>query len=173
MKGIFKNSLSERKRFESMKKEKDGDCRLKDFAGLCMHLGNPQEAAINVGVDPRRSLSEGLKMMNTPEFRRFGKAGKKRGPQSNAVGGLRRLAFGRINDALELLKDDFCFDHAEKLDLFNVSEIKRAKGGGVEVKFFDRLEALEKLAELESAERGETGADSFFTALRKSAADDA
>ena len=79
------------------------------------------------------------------------------------------MAFGRINDALELLKDDPSEVCAERLDLFNVSEIKRVKGGGVEIKFFDRLEALEKLAELEDRAADSAAADSFFSAVRNSA----
>jgi hypothetical protein len=36
----------------------------------------------------------------------------------------------------------------ESLELFNVSEIKKPKGGGIEIKFFDRLKALEHLEAL-------------------------
>lgn len=86
-----------------------------------------------------------------------------------ALAGLRRLAFGRINDALALLSDEQGEILTDRLDLFNVSEIKRPKGGGVEIKFFDRLEALERLAELEDRAAGASSADSFFSALQKSA----
>ena len=34
----------------------------------------------------------------------------------------------------------------ESMDFFNISEIKKPKGGGLEIKFFDRLKALEKLS---------------------------
>lgn len=86
-----------------------------------------------------------------------------------ALAGLRRLAFGRINDALALLSDEQGEILTDRLDLFNVSEIKRPKGGGVEIKFFDRLEALERLAELEDRAAGANSADSFFSALQKNA----
>ena len=51
----------------------------------------------------------------------------------------------------------------EKLDLFNVSEIKRPKGGGLEIKFFDRLKALERLEKLGAGE--DTVQSSFVQAL--------
>ena len=88
---------------------------------------------------------------------------------AGALSGLRRLAFGRINDALMLLREDAPGPEAKNLDLFSVAEIKRPKGGGIEIKFFDRLEALTRLAELEAGAGGESSADSFFAALRGSA----
>ena len=36
----------------------------------------------------------------------------------------------------------------EKLDLFSVSEIKMPKSGGIELKFYDRIKALEALGSL-------------------------
>ena len=94
---------------------------------------------------------------------------KSGGTRIEALAGLRRLAFGRINDALALLRDD-CFESDfSGLDLFNVSEIKRVKGGGVEIKFFDRLEALERLSEIEDKAADTAAADSFFSALKKTA----
>ena len=57
----------------------------------------------------------------------------------------------------------------ESLDLFNIAEIKRPKTGGLEIKFFDRIKALEKLGDiLDSAEND--SARPFYNALEKSAA---
>ena len=53
----------------------------------------------------------------------------------------------------------------EKLDLFNVSEIRRIKGGGVEIKIFDRLKALEKLYELENSLDSRDKASGLINAL--------
>ena len=53
-----------------------------------------------------------------------------------------------------------------KLDLFNVSEIKRPRGGGMEIKFFDRLKALEKLTD--DSEK-EDRATPFYDAIVKGA----
>ncbi len=55
------------------------------------------------------------------------------------------------------------------LDLFNISEIKRVKGGGMEIKFFDRLKALEKLGQvISTTDKSQT--QSFYDALEKSTA---
>ncbi len=85
--------------------------------------------------------------------------------KSEITAGLRRLAFGSIADAIRLLMEDGDSLPIESLDLYNISEIKRTTGKGVEIKFFDRLKALERLAELtENSES--SAAESFFKALR-------
>ena len=71
--------------------------------------------------------------------------------------GLLRLATGQSNDAVKLVFADEMpnQDELERMDLFNVSEIKRVKGGGVEIKLFDRQKAFEKLFEYVSGEENE------------------
>lgn len=83
--------------------------------------------------------------------------------------GLHRLAFGSVADALRLMlcEETMSAEEIEKLDFFNVSEIKRPKGGGLEIKFFDRLKALEKLEKLGSAD--ENPQSSFIQALSEGA----
>lgn len=53
----------------------------------------------------------------------------------------------------------------EKGDFFSISEIKRAKGGGTELKLLNKLEALKLLFEIEENEKKSSGAQSFFSAL--------
>ena len=92
--------------------------------------------------------------------------------QSEVVSGLRNLAFGSAADAFQLLlgsDGDFSTEQIENLDLLNISEIKRPKGGGMEIKFFDRLKALEKLWELSSSQ-GVNDTPAFYNAIEKSAA---
>ena len=85
--------------------------------------------------------------------------------------GLRRLAFGCVADAVTLLfEPEVSREELIKMDLFNVSEIKRQKGGTIEVKFFDRLKALEKLGEIGSHE-DEQASSSLYSAIEKSAKD--
>ena len=82
--------------------------------------------------------------------------------------GLLKLATGDISDAVSLLylTDEEVMEKLPKLNLFNISEIKRPKGGGLEIKFFDRIKAFEKLGEGGSAESGsEFG---VYQALEKS-----
>ena len=52
----------------------------------------------------------------------------------------------------------------ETLDLFSVAELKRPKGGGLEIKFFDRLKALEHMEQLSSRAPNESAA-AFYAAL--------
>ena len=49
------------------------------------------------------------------------------------------------------------------LDLFNVAEIKRPKDGALEIKFFDRIKALEKLEAADNNEK--QGVSDFYRAL--------
>lgn len=82
--------------------------------------------------------------------------------------GYRRLAFGSCADAFKLVFRETPPTEAEieAMDLFCVSGVKQSKNGGVELSFFDRFEALERLAELERLESG--GAEAvppFYSAL--------
>ncbi len=81
---------------------------------------------------------------------------------------LSKLAFGSVSDAVSLLfmGEEEALQRLPKLNLYSVSEIKRPKGGGMEIKFFDRIKACEKLRELSSD--GKEGETSFFEALEKS-----
>ena len=61
--------------------------------------------------------------------------------------GYERLAFGSIADAVRLLLRRRFPAALEEMDLFSVSEIKRPREGAMEIKFFNRLEALDRLRE--------------------------
>ncbi len=75
--------------------------------------------------------------------------GKERAAQT-AAEGFRRIAFGDVKDAVKLLFfKNPTGRSVHDLDLFSISEIRRGKDGAVELKFFDRMEALRALAELE------------------------
>ena len=93
---------------------------------------------------------------------------KKISIEEEVKSGLRRLAFGEITDAVTLLfaESEDILPEIPNLDLFNISEIKRPKGGGMEIKFFDRIKSLEKLREMDSA--GDTEPVNFYKALEAS-----
>lgn len=97
-------------------------------------------------------------------------SGRKKVTQKKVIDGLSRLAFGDIQDSVKLLfeSEENILASLPTLDLFNISEIKRQKGGGMEIKFFDRIKALEKLREIIGADEKHT-AVSFYEALEKSA----
>lgn len=65
------------------------------------------------------------------------------------ISGLEKLAFGKVNDAVVLAFSEEVPPQGllGRMNLFNVSSVKRDKGGGVEVQFFDRQKALERLYE--------------------------
>lgn len=90
--------------------------------------------------------------------------------RAELIAGYRRLAFGSIADAVRLLQqtDRDTPPDPDTLDLFMVSEIKRPKDGALEIKFFDRQKALDRLAELQ--ETAEDCALPFYKALERSAA---
>lgn len=81
--------------------------------------------------------------------------------------GYRKLAFGSVADALRLVFGDVPPERMDALDLFNVSEIKKPKDGALEIKFFDRLKALEHLQQLEGG-GGSDPALPFYEALLRS-----
>ncbi len=61
--------------------------------------------------------------------------------------GYQRLAFGSISDPITLITSKEVSDEQlRNMDLFMISEIKKPKDGAMEIKFFDRLKALEKLS---------------------------
>lgn len=143
--------------------------KLMDFCLFYKALGDPAEAARRIGMTKDPEL-EGQRLLN---FKAVQKTLAKLSDQTDTHRlvrtGLHRLAFGNVSDAVKLISDDASALNVDTLDLFNVSEIKKVKGGGVEIKFFDRLDALEKLLELEENFSRTATAESFFEALGKSA----
>ncbi len=93
-------------------------------------------------------------------------AKRRQNQREHILSGYEKLAFGNVGDAMRLLfsdEPDRCA--LDTLDLFNVAEIKRPKGGGIEIKFFDRIKALQCMEEMDSnsAENGQAG---FYRALQ-------
>lgn len=91
-------------------------------------------------------------------------------PNINEVAaGLRHIAFGSNADAISLSLCENPYEiNLKSLDLMCISEIKVQKGNVTEIKFFDRVKALEKLASIcRDDDSGE--AEAFFKALQNSA----
>lgn len=126
---------------------------------------NGKEAAVNAGY--HSPLETSVRLLERAEIRQaVTENAKKSAVDPNEIAaGYRKLAFGSGADALKLL---FCSDPSslslDALDLFNVSEIKKPKDGALEIKFFDRLKALEHLESL-SVSAGDTSAGQFYEAL--------
>lgn len=146
----MKNGLTEKERLFCAYYADGGDAR-----GCAARAG--------YSVMPQRTAA---KLLAREDIRaEIQNAEKEKKKISSVERGLMRLAFGSVADALKLMlcEEMMTQEEIEKLDLFNVSDIKRPKGGGLEIKFFDRLKALERLEKLGTAE--ENVQSSFIKAL--------
>lgn len=141
-----------------------------EFCRWYARLRNPKEAAIKSGytVLPEyrgiNLLSKKHIVCKIKEFEKENQA------DSNLISaGLSRLAFGSVSDAVKLILSANSDNPPtpDTLDLFNVSEIKFTNGKGMEIKFFDRLKALEQLSKL-SENTLNSSALSFYEALERS-----
>ena len=121
-------------------------CRL--FCCYYAKLGNIFEAALKAGFSQQTALAEGIRILSQSKYKKLVSklSGEKMQSKELISTGLERLAFGSSNDAAFLVfsEENITPERIASLDLFNVSEIKKVKGGGVEVKFFDRQKAMEK-----------------------------
>lgn len=131
---------------------------------------NGREAATKSGyMFPEKNAIRLLKKKEVAEeIERIDK--EKRATKTDIVSGYYRLAFGCYTDAVSLVfKEDITGEDLQKMDLYNIAEIKRKKGGDIEIKFFDRLKALEHLEEItEGSEK--SSALSLYSAIEKGAA---
>lgn len=130
-------------------------------------LRNAREAAAKAGyLLPEKA---GLKLLCKPQIvetiERYGESIRR---SSEAVDGLRRIAFGSVADAVRLIFSPETVLNAEELDLYMISEIKLPKSGGIEVKFFDRIKALEALSNI-GENSSDEGAAPFIHAIFKGA----
>jgi hypothetical protein len=96
-----------------------------------------------------------------------GGAGMKKTETEKIRRGLEQLAFGKVNDAVELVFAEEIPppENLKRMNLVNISSIKRVKGGGVEVQFFDRQKALERLYEYAREGQSAYAAEAVLAAL--------
>nr|DAZ14583.1 MAG TPA: Terminase small subunit [Caudoviricetes sp.] len=141
----------------------------KNFCSCFVSCGSAAEAAYSAGYvkNPKKAGEELLcRESIAEEIKAMGKRRSSSLCEIAAVG-YRRLAFGGIADAVSLLyMDNPTREQLEHMDLFLVSEIKRPKDGSMEIKFFDRLKALEKLT---GDSEKEDRAVPFYDAIAKGA----
>lgn len=147
------------------KKERGITPREKQFCCLYANSGNFKEAALYAGFSNPDKTGAALLLRDdiNAEIDKIYKS-RTKNYRERARAGYERLAFGNVSDAVRLMFDDNPSEKPlESYDLFNVAEIKRPKDGAMEIKFFDRIKALEKL---ECAEDGEQKSVSdFYAAL--------
>lgn len=143
----------------------------KEFCRCYSATRNAREAAIMSGIcvfPERKGRRLLLKNEIKKEIERIDEELAEN--KNEALAGYRRLAFGSICDAVRLVIAESTGEilDIEKLDLFLVSDIKKVKGGGMEIKFFDRQKALERIEAIEKSSGTDT-AIPFYTALQNSA----
>lgn len=136
---------------------------------LCASGREPSEAAEKAGF--LFAEKNGLRLMRREDIREeISRLHKQRKDESHTLyQGYYRLAFGCISDAVRLLfTDELTEKDIGQMNLFNVSEIKRKKGGDIEIKFFDRLKALDRLSEI-TLQNTDSNEGSIFSAIEKGA----
>lgn len=145
--------------------------RKKLFCSCYAILGDAEEAAVRAGYPKGSALSAAFECLRDKSCQSLIGELKNLLSGDTVRTGLRRLAFGSCRDAVRLafMEEMPSEKFLDTLDLFNVSEVKRVKGGGVEIKLFDRLKALEKLCELENDSGSRDMAASLMAALTASA----
>lgn len=142
-----------------------------EFCRYYAVLGNPREASIRAGFTVMPEYRAMCLLAKKGIVKRIRELEKENPADENLVSaGFRRLAFGSCADAVKLILS--CAEgnvpDIDSLDLFSVSEIKYTCNKGMEIKFFDRLKALEKLSEI--SESGRSGAGlAFYEAIERSA----
>lgn len=135
------------------------------FCIYYVSCGNSKEAAVRAGYKQPEKNGAMLLMREdiTLYIDRLSSSGVRNSRQM-ARAGYERLAFGDVSDAVRLMfeGDPAAVDPA-RYDLFNVAEIKRPKDGAMEIKFFDRIKALEKLEDIDENDR--SNVSDFYKAL--------
>ena len=142
---------------------------------FCYYFAKTQSArtaAAKAGFPERLAVKLLLREDIAEKIRDFEGTGKDEDLLAKARAGLERIAFGDIADPIRLLFAGE-FDELGNLgamDLTMVSEVRRVKGGGCEIKFADRVKALAMLTDM--AYEGGRADESrpFYEALAKSAA---
>lgn len=149
-------------------KEKKLSKKEKLFCLFYCELRNAREAASAAGyIMP--SASGGKLLQNDGIIEEINRISSKTCDDFEIRAGFRRLAFGSPADSVKLLfREDISDSELETLDLFNISEIKKAKNGSIEIKFFDRIKAMEHLSACENAHDGDEALP-FYEAIRKGA----
>ena len=140
------------------------------FCHQYLKTGNPKEAAIlsGYGCTPE---AKAMWLLSRPDIcQKIDElySEKKRNFIYRAAIGYERLAFGSISDAIRLIfSEKLNFSEIEKMNLFNIAEIKKPRDGALEIKFFDRLRALEKLEQIDTQENSGKNIQ-FYAALENS-----
>lgn len=142
----------------------------KEFCRFMTVHGDPQRAAVQAGYKEAQSVWPEL-MAREDVAQEISRRMKNIRSiyRSTAVCGLYRLAYGDITDALTLLVSDHIGESALRgLDLACIAEIKRTDKS-VEMKFCDRLKAIDRLAQILTSDGDAASGSSLIEAMMRSA----
>jgi hypothetical protein len=135
-----------------MEKEKTLSARQKLFCLYLAQTEEPMEAARLAGFKLSRAGLEAVRLLGRSDIREELERCRKEVREHRAdaaLAGLCRLAAGGIGDVARLVCQPLSTppdgEELSAMDLFAVSELRRGKDGGLEVKLHDRLKALELL----------------------------
>ncbi len=135
------------------------------FCMLMAQAYSPCEAASRAGY--RLNIkSKADRLLARADIREEISRVSERGVKRDAAAGYSRIAYGEVADAVRLCFADTLPEDIDSLDLYLVSEIKRTKTG-TEIKFFDRVKALDRLCELTAVDNDR--AEPFYRALEQGA----
>ena len=138
------------------------------FCRCYAELGSISEAAEAAGICGDGAYETASEILEKPQARRLIRSQRSyiRGNGIDDLrAALRRIAFGSANDAAELVLSEEN-QNVRGADMFCVRELKKVKGGGVELKTESRIDAIKLLYEIECAEQGRRRSDSFLSALK-------
>ena len=140
----------------------------KAFCRVYAVLNNLKEAAVHAGFPAETAQTVGEALVVREDISREIQRLSSKNSDSlcdRAVAGLLRIAFGNADDGIRLL---YCDEEPSlsSMNLFNISEIKRPKGGGLEIKFADRMKALALLYEI-GKQSEDADSMSFFETLEE------
>ena len=152
--------------------------RQEDFCFLYASTLSPSISARLAGYPPPAYRLTGLKLLKKPEIRRrieaLNEEDKLASLRNEALFALCRAATADCSAALSLmtLDDEAFLSAAKETELFCISEIKRQKGV-TEIKFIDRIKALEAVCRLTESECSNkyTAAD-LISAVKNSVRED-
>ncbi|MCL2107283.1 MAG: terminase small subunit [Oscillospiraceae bacterium] len=149
-------------------KKRELTARERNFCALYARTRNEREAAARAGYCSLPQLA-GLRLLARKDIRRgISRFSGEDLIRTDVVSGYQRLAFGAGTDAFRLLfmAEAPSQELLEQMDLFNISEIKN-KETGLEIKFYNRADALERLEALGGA-AAENGPKAFYDAIERS-----
>lgn len=135
----------------------------------------PKEAAIKAGYAENIAEKKANKLLNKNEIQQEIKNLKNNVDNQQlmhwATTVLKRIIFNNPNDAILLaLKNEQLNDkQIEHMSLFTISEFKKFKDGSLEIKFIDKLKAIDNLVTIANNLQTSNNANNFLDALATSA----